>query len=117
MTTPRKIDGRRAVCRYCQQPIVFATTLAGANGRGGKPMPLDPTPHPDGNVAVRRTSPGHIVARVLGKDDTLDTTIEVRAMPHFATCVPILPTDEPAPANVTNLNTYRRTHRTTGSRR
>jgi hypothetical protein len=84
--TRNALPGRRAKCSRCGEVIVFARTLASPSGRGGKAMPLDLAANPEGNVAVRETSPGRLVARVLGKDETHDATVEVRAMPHFATC-------------------------------
>jgi hypothetical protein len=96
-------------CGRCGLPIAWARTLAGPNGPGGKAMPLDPEENPAGNVAVRnlgdRWHP-RLVARVLGKDDTLDEVAEIRAMPHFATCQPTLP--EPPPDNVVALRPRRR---------
>lgn len=72
-------------------------------------MPLDPPEDPRGNVAVRnvgdRRRPS-LVCRVLGDDDTLDDTVEIRAMPHFATCHPAPP--EPPPDNVLPFDPGRR---------
>jgi hypothetical protein len=73
-------------CTRCKKPIVFARTMAAPSGTGGKAMPLDLYPDPDGNVAVRDTGRGHLVCRVLGKDEDHDRQVEQRAMPHFATC-------------------------------
>lgn len=84
--TARPLPGRRLKCSRCQAPIVFARTMATESGRGGKAMPLDLYPNPDGNVAVRDTGKGRLVARVLGKDEAHDRHAEVLAMPHFATC-------------------------------
>lgn len=79
--------GRRYPCTACRAPIVFARTLRSESGAGGKMMPLDLSPNPEGNVAVRITSSrGTMVARVLGKDEDHDHYAEYRAMPHFATC-------------------------------
>ena len=33
----------RTTCDSCGRPIVWAITVAGPNGRGGKLMPLDPS--------------------------------------------------------------------------
>lgn len=87
MSDPKPLPGRRDVCRQCRSEIRWAKTLAGVNGRGGKSMPLDPYPNPEGNVAVRAIASGRLVARVLGKGETHDTFTEQRAMPHFATCL------------------------------
>lgn len=96
MTTAKQLPGQVAKCGRCGADIVWARTVAGPNGPGGKPMPLDPTPHPEGNVAVRKAAPGRLLARVLGKDETPDLTVEQLAMPHFATC-PGKPGQEPLP--------------------
>lgn len=84
--TAKPLPGRQMRCSRCRQPIVFARTMATESGRGGKAMPLDPYPNPAGNVAVRDTGRGRLVARVLGKDESHDRHVEVLAMPHFATC-------------------------------
>ena len=84
--TPRRIPGPKAVCRSCRGEIRWARTLATPKGPGGNHMPLDPVENPDGNVAARPTMAGALVCRVLSNDDSLDTTTEYRAMPHFATC-------------------------------
>lgn len=83
---PKTLPGRVGVCRVCRAPIVWAVTSAGPNGRGGKPMPLDAAPNDAGNVAVRAALAGRLVARVLGRDENHDPVLELRAMPHFATC-------------------------------
>jgi hypothetical protein len=75
---------RLAVCRKCGKPITFAVV---ANNAGKPPsrMPLDPTPNPDGNVAVYKDATGSLVGRVVGKGgDHLG--YERLMMPHFATC-------------------------------
>lgn len=77
--------GDPETCERCGALFVWAVTLAGENGKGGKAMPLDPIENPDGNVAVRASLGGRMVCRVLHKDEDHDTT-EHRAMPHFATC-------------------------------
>lgn len=79
--------GRRHQCRACKAPIVFARLARTESGKGGGAMPLDLSPNPEGNVAVRITSSrGAMVARVLAKDETHDIHSEYRGMPHFATC-------------------------------
>jgi hypothetical protein len=83
---PRPLSSRFQKCSRCHQPIVFARTMATESGAGGKAMPLDLYPNPDGNVAVRDTGRGRLVARVLKKDEDHDRQVEQRAMPHFATC-------------------------------
>lgn len=83
---PKPLSSRRIRCSRCKEPIVFARTMAAPSGTGGKAMPLDLYPNPDGNVAVRETGGGRLVCRVLGKDEDHDRQVEQRAMPHFATC-------------------------------
>ena len=89
MTTPRPLPAppiAPARCRRCRQPIVWAITVAGPNGRGGKGMPLDPLEDLTGNVAVLPVPGGRLTARVLGRDEHVDRPVEYSAMPHFATC-------------------------------
>lgn len=109
MTTPRTLPGRYPPCGRCGAPIAWARTAASPTGTGGKPMPLDPVEDPAGNVAVRnvgdRRRPS-LVARVLAGDDTLDETVELRIVPHFATCAP--PPAEPPPDNVLPFDVARR---------
>ncbi|MGH3475337.1 MAG: hypothetical protein ACRDQD_00705 [Nocardioidaceae bacterium] len=73
-------------CRACKAIVLWARTVASESGAGGKPMPLDPEPNPEGNVAVRQTGPHTYLARALKKDETHDRTAEKLHMPHFATC-------------------------------
>ena len=80
------LPGRVMVCHRCKAEIVFARTMASPTGTGGKHMPLDRVPNPEGNVAVREVATGVLWCRVLGKDETHDIHTEVRAMPHFRTC-------------------------------
>lgn len=82
----KRIPGPRYRCRDCKQPIVWAKTMRTESGRGGKNMPLDPDPNPEGNVAVRPAHGGQLLCRVLLKDEDHDHQVEVRAMPHAATC-------------------------------
>lgn len=76
----------RTRCPRCKGPIVWSRTVASVNGPGGKAMPLDADPNPDGNVAARVGPGDRIYARVLTKDETHDVQVEWRAMPHFPTC-------------------------------
>lgn len=86
-TARRPLPGDVVPCEDCKAPIVWAVTLAGPNGRGGKAMPLD---HLEdirfGNTAVRAGHGSRLLARVLGKDETHDAPLEYLAVPHFATC-------------------------------
>lgn len=80
-----RLPGRPHKCIRCRELIVFARTVATERGRGGKAMPLDLVPDPAGNVAARWDGRS-LYARVLAKDEGIDHTTEVLAMPHFATC-------------------------------
>lgn len=90
-----------ATCQGCRQAIIWTTTLAGPNGRGGKALPIDPVEDLAGNVAVRPAQAGRLVSRVLAKDETVDRPLEYCAMPHFASC-PVgahpTPPERPEPA-------------------
>lgn len=98
MTT---VTGRRQISTRldhdCKAPIVWAVTVAGENGPGGKAMPLDPHPSIEGNVAVRvNATHGRVLCRVLCKGETVIAGVELLAMPHFATCTARHPTKPPA---------------------
>lgn len=73
-------------CEGCQRPIVWAKTVAGPNGPGGKWIPLDPHEDAAGNVAVTVVHRGRIRARVLQRDETVDRPAEWQAQTHYATC-------------------------------
>jgi hypothetical protein len=87
MATPntKRFSGRIRKCALCQASIVFALTVATERGTGGKWMPIDIEPNPEGRVAVRDTG-RTLLARSLAADETHDTTNEVLATPHPATC-------------------------------
>lgn len=102
------LEGRKFRCRACGELVVFARTLPAPPKRGGRPMPLDPWTNAAGNVAVRNVGGGTLVCRVLKRDEGHDVCAELRAMPHFATCVPKLPDPPPAPpANVVSIDAAR----------
>lgn len=84
--TLERLPGRVQVCDWCKDEFVFARTVASERGRGGKAMPLNVVPDPDGRVAVNVEDPHHLRARALAKDETHDVHTEVLATPHFATC-------------------------------
>jgi hypothetical protein len=95
---PRQLPGGTATrCDGCASPIVWAITVAGPNGRGGKLMPLDPIEVLDGNVAVTNPHRGKLLARVLARDESVSRPVEYAAVAHFATCPmrahPSLPQD------------------------
>jgi len=56
---PADLDMQRRKCNHCHAPILWARTT------GGRLMPIDADPHPDGNVLVDDAG-GHLVAGVLG---------------------------------------------------
>lgn len=85
-TKPKALSRQITTCKRCKAPIVWARTVASETGPGGRPMPLDPYPNPEGNVAVRAAIGGRLLARVLTKDEDHDHRAEQRAMPHAATC-------------------------------
>ena len=62
----------------CRKPVRWVLTL------GDKRMPIDPDPHPDGNVIRIRLEDGSIRARVLGGTE-LPAQGEAW-MPHWRTC-------------------------------
>lgn len=84
-------------CEGCGNEIVWAVTVAGPNGRGGKLMPLDPHENLAGNVAVTAPHRGRLLARVLTKGEDFDRPFEHAGMTHFASCPtrtkPALPGD------------------------
>lgn len=110
---PRQLPappGFATTCDGCGRHIVWAVTVAGPNGRGGKLMPLDPTEDLTGNVVVTQPAArGRLLARVLCKDETVDRPGEYSAMPHFATCP--ARTRPALPPNVIDLAERRRRRR------
>jgi hypothetical protein len=92
MTTPaplRPLPAPRdaqSICEGCAQPIVWAVTVAGPNGRGGRLMPMDPLEDLTGNVAITAPTSTRLLARVLTKGEEFDRPVEYAGMTHFATC-------------------------------
>lgn len=85
--TTRRLPGEVVACELCGAAIVWATTLAGPNGPGGKAMPLNALEDlAYGNTAVHSPRHGQVVARVLHKGESHDHPLEYLAVPHFATC-------------------------------
>lgn len=79
--TPR----RRATCRSCDAPILWALTAAGNR------IPIDYHPNPAGNVRlelVRSAHTSHTEATVLGPLEQAIATNDGTElyMPHHATC-------------------------------
>lgn len=109
------------ICDLCDKEIMWGRTTA-----NGRPMPLDPVPCADGNVAVYTDATNRLNARVL-KQGEAPESYEKLVKPHFATC-PRYPAvlearkqqkrdaavrraprpAEPLPANVINIRTARR---------
>lgn len=104
----------RTTCDGCRAEIVWATTVAGPNGRGGKLMPLDPVENLAGNVAVTAPHRGRLLARVLTKGEAFDRPFEFAGMPHFASCA--TRTKPELPANVIDLQALRHKPRRRGGR-
>lgn len=65
-----------STCSTCRMPVVWGTTAS------GKPIPLDPDPVENGNLAVR---PGGQVRYM--KLSEQPEPGEWRAVSHFATCL------------------------------
>lgn len=82
----RRLPADAQDCDRCGARIVWARTVAGPNGRGGRAMPLDEYESARGNVAVQPVTANVLRARVLGKDEHHSPPVEYLAMPHFATC-------------------------------
>lgn len=77
-------------CRSCNAEIVWATTLI-----GGKAMPVDPTPSPDGNLLLAAVDPddasaGYAAIMLTNLTDEARASAERAAVvlheSHFATC-------------------------------
>lgn len=114
----RRLPGSPIACARCRRPIVFARTMAGPNGPGGKAMPLDVVEHLAGNVAVTIYHRGELRCRVLTKDDRVDRPLEYAAMPHFATCPGTPEGSNPRlPPDVTDLQAVRHQRARAGARR
>ncbi|WP_141576185.1 hypothetical protein [Actinomadura sp. WMMA1423] len=80
--------------------MIFALTEAGAR------QPLDPEPHPDGNVLAFNDALGVWRARsVASADPAARHPLEKTFMPHFATCKG--PAQQELPANVTPIRRNR----------
>lgn len=86
-TDARTLPGEVVPCEDCRAPIVWAVTVAGPNGPGGKAMPLNAREDlAYGNTAAWSLTRGRVLARVLTKDEQHDAPLEYLAVPHFATC-------------------------------
>ncbi|XBB66883.1 hypothetical protein ABFU82_22665 [Nocardioides sp. WV_118_6] len=77
----------RSYCHGCGELIVWATTVAGPNGPGGKLQPFDPRENPVGRIAITQpVARGRLLARALHKGETVERPLEYIGMTHFATC-------------------------------
>jgi len=77
----------RSYCHGCGELIVWATTVAGPNGPGGKLQPFDPRENPAGRIAITQpVARGRLLARALHKGETVERPLEYDGMTHFATC-------------------------------
>ncbi len=72
-----RATGKVTRCGSCDQPVRWVLTLA------GKRMPLDPLPHPMGNVVFDVAGSRQLV-RVVANQDLPCPGVSFRA--HFATC-------------------------------
>lgn len=108
------------ICSLCDAEILWARS-----SKTGRPMPIDPAPSDDGNLAIYKDHTGRINARVLKAGEEPES-YEKRGKAHFATC-PKYATHiaakkqrqhdaaaarapkpaEPPPANVVNIRTAR----------
>ncbi len=66
-------------CRGCDAEIVWATTKA------GKSMPLDPRPHPEGNIEAHADASGRWHVDVVHAEDQA-TMFGTFYLSHFVTC-------------------------------
>lgn len=69
-----------AYCKACQQPIRWAKTIT------GKSMPIDPTPHDDGNIVIETWRGDHPSIIVFADADAVPANEPLRYRSHFATC-------------------------------
>jgi len=71
---------RTTSCSACGAPIRWATTTK------GRRMPIDPEPHPEGNIRLQELDDG--IAPIAHVLDALDAsmTSEPLYRSHFATC-------------------------------
>lgn len=69
--------GKLTRCSSCDQPVRWVLTVA------GKRMPLDPMPHPMGNVVFAITG-SKAVVQVVSNQDLPTPGVSFRS--HFATC-------------------------------
>lgn len=73
-----KVTTKSTHCWSCGKPIKWGITAA------GKPIPLDPDPVPNGNLAIGPGDPAKV--RVLLDDEEPVRASEWRGVTHFVTC-------------------------------
>jgi hypothetical protein len=113
----RPLPGTTSVCQLCKRTIVWATTVAGPNGPGGKSQPFDPVEDPKGNVALFPRGQGRLLARALQHGEDADRPLEYLGMPHAATCARA-PVTAGAPApDMGNVVDFAAARRRRGARR
>jgi hypothetical protein len=75
------VSGPTAVCRSCGAELFYAVTA------GGKRIPLDAEPHPEGNIAVTRLKDRTQAQTLSGTELHLARSMgNVLYRTHFATC-------------------------------
>lgn len=74
----------REICRYCHAPIRWGLTTP-----RGRFIPIDPDPHPDGNLIYLTTADGDRVQTLTREDRALVPASVARFRPHAASC-PVL---------------------------
>lgn len=92
---------RTGTCPRCGAPVVWAVTLSGHR------QPLNPAPHPAGNVAAYRDHLGTWRARTL-HDQEFPAAHEHVYMPHHATCTAQPAAGGQLPANVIPIRRRKR---------
>lgn len=73
----RRRTGVRESCKACGAPVLWVESV-----KNEKPMPVDPLPHPKGNLLLEKFGAG-ILAHVIPKSAPRPARAH---RPHFATC-------------------------------
>ncbi|MGV9427141.1 hypothetical protein ACWDO7_22995 [Streptomyces sp. NPDC003656] len=92
------------ICLTCRRAVIWTRTEA------GKPLAVDPTPHTDGNTAVRRDGTTAWISRRITAERPLWGP-EKQHKPHVATCPSTRQTELPLPAGVARLADRRNRNR------
>ena len=80
----------QAKCKSCGAAILWARTT------NEKKIPLDPEPHAEGNITIRKCGET-VLCRVVGKGDTIPVDAE-RYRSHFVSCPNSAAHRKPRPA-------------------